>query len=240
MAFKAKISEMIAYRAAYICSNPECNTLTIGAAISDPQLKNKKGEAAHIIGEKAGAARYEASPSIDVDGVVNGLWLCANCHTLVDKNKGADYPAKDLFEWKIDHEETISMLLRTHKSPLPLISRQSTNRKTAQNIVNFISNKGAYFQHSSIENPAHVISSIDQVRKRIQREVRDIDSDKRLQGICRSIQDANREFMNELSRDSSLLDAYLEVLRKRVGIQLKRLRDEVGCDVSGQITSIIP
>lgn len=240
MAFKAKISEMIAYRAAYICSNPECNTLTIGAAISDPQLKNKKGEAAHILGEKAGAARYEASPSIDVDGVVNGLWLCANCHTLVDKNKGADYPAKDLFEWKIDHEETISMLLRTHKSPLPLISRQSTNRKIAQNIVNFISNKGAYFQHSSIENPAHVISSIDQVRKRIQREVRDIDSDKRLQGICRSIQDANREFMNELSRDSSLLDAYLEVLRKRVGIQLKRLRDEVGCDVSGQITSIIP
>lgn len=240
MAFKAKISEMIAYRAAYICSNPECNTLTIGAAISDPQLKNKKGEAAHILGEKAGAARYEANPSIDVDGVVNGLWLCANCHTLVDKNKGADYPAKDLFEWKIDHEETISMLLRTHKSPLPLISRQSTNRKIAQNIVNFISNKGAYFQHSSIENPAHVISSIDQVRKRIQREVRDIDSDKRLQGICRSIQDANREFMNELSRDSSLLDAYLEVLRKRVGIQLKRLRDEVGCDVSGQITSIIP
>lgn len=240
MAFKEKIAEMIAYRAAYICSNPECNTLTIGAAISDPKLKNKKGEAAHILGEKPGAARYEASPSIDVDGVENGLWLCANCHTLVDKNKGMDYPAKDLFEWKIDHEKTISMLLRTHKSPLPLISRQSTNRKIAQNIVDFISNKGVYFQNSSIEDRAHEIISVDQVRKRIQREIRDIDSDKRLQGICRSIQDANREFMNELSRDSTLLDAYLEVLRKRVGIQLKRLRDEIGCDVSGQITSIIP
>ncbi|UTA81215.1 hypothetical protein J4377_07030 [Halomonas sp. XH26] len=240
MAFKAKIAEMIAYRAAYICSNPECNTLTIGAAISDPQLKNKKGEAAHILGEKATAARYDPNPNIDVDGVENGLWLCANCHTLVDKNKGADYPSRDLLEWKKDHEETISMLLRTHKSPLPLISRQSTNRKIAQNIVDYISSKGAYFQHSSIENPAHVISSIDQVRKRIQREVRDIDSDKRLKEICRSIQDANREFMNELSRDSSLLDSYLTILRNRVGIQLKRLRDEIGCDVSGQITSIIP
>ncbi|HIF9436098.1 TPA: HNH endonuclease [Photobacterium damselae] len=240
MAFKAKIAEMIAYRAAYICSNPECNTLTIGATINDPLLKNKKGEAAHILGEKTGSARHELTPSIDVDGVENGLWLCANCHTLVDKNDGADYPSKALFEWKKEHEETISMLLRTHKSPLPLISRQSTNRKIAQNIVDFISSKGAYFQHSSIEDPTHVISSVDQVRKRIQREVRGIDSDKRLQGICRSIQDANREFMNELSRDSSLLDAYLTILRNRVGIQLKRLRDEIGCDVSGQITSIIP
>lgn len=240
MAFKANISDMIAYRAAYICSNPECNTLTIGPTISDPQLKNKKGEAAHILGEKAGAARHDPNPSIDVDGVENGLWLCANCHTLVDKNKGADYPSKDLFEWKKDHEETISMLLRTHKSPLPLISRQSKNRKIAQNIVDVISNKGAYFQHSSIEDPAYVISSIDQVRRRIQQEVRDIDSDKRLKGICRSIQDANREFMNELSRDRRLLDAYLMILRNRVGIQLKRLRDEIGCDISGQITAIIP
>ena len=46
--------------------------------------------------------------------------------------------------------------------------------------------------------------------------------------------------MNELSRDSSLLDSHLTILRNRVGIQLKRLRDEIGCDVSGQITSIIP
>ncbi|HAS6227706.1 TPA: HNH endonuclease [Vibrio vulnificus] len=240
MAFKVKIAEMIAYRAAYICSNPECNTLTIGATISDPQLKNKKGEAAHILGEKLGSARHEPNPSIDVGGVENGLWLCANCHTLVDKNKGADYSSKDLFEWKKDHEETISMLLRTHRSPLPLISRQSKNRKIAQNIVDFISSKGAYFQPSSIEDPAYVIASIDLVRKRVQREVRDIDSDKRLKEICRSIQDANREFMNELSRDSSLLDAYLTILRNRIGVQLKRLRDEIGCDVSGHITSIIP
>ncbi|HHK8502771.1 HNH endonuclease [Vibrio alginolyticus] len=240
MAFKPKIAEMIAYRAAYICSNPGCNTLTIGATISDPLLKNKKGEAAHILGERVGSARHDPNPSIDVGGVENGLWLCANCHTLVDKNKGVDYPSKDLFEWKKEHEATISMLLRTHKSPLPLISRQSTNRKIAQNIVDCISNKGAYFQHSSIEDPAHVISSIDQVRNAIQREVRNIDSDKRLQGICKSIQDANREFMNELSRDSSLLDAYLTILRNRIGIQLKRLRDEIGCDISGQITSIIP
>lgn len=240
MAFKPKIAEIIAFRSAYICSNPECNTLTIGPSINDPKLKSKKGEAAHIYGEKPSAARYEDRAPVNVDEVENGIWLCASCHTLIDKNRGVDYEAKTLFEWKEDHEATISTLLRTHKSPLPLIARQSRNRKIAQNIVDHISSKGAYFQHSSIEDPLLVISSIDQTRKYIQREIRDIDSDKRLKEICRLIQDANRELMNELSKDTTLLDTYLTVLRKRVGIQLKRLRDEIGCDVSGHITSIIP
>lgn len=240
MAFKPKVAEMIAYRAAYICSNPDCNTLTIGPAMAGPKLKNKKGEAAHIIGEKSGSARHNSNACIDIHGEENGLWLCANCHTLIDKNDGIDYPESLLFQWKREHEDTISVLLRTHKSPIPLISRQSTNRKIAQNIVDYISSKGVYFQPAAFEDPTYVISSIDQVRKRIQREVRDIDSDKRLKEICRAIQDANREFMNELSRDTTLIDAYLQVLRGRVGIQLKRLRDDVGCDVSGQITKIIP
>jgi len=240
MAFNQKDAQIIAYRAAYICSNPECNTLTIGPAITDSQLKNKKGEAAHIFGEKAGAARYDPNSSIDVASVENGLWLCANCHTLIDKNKGADYSLTDLFGWKKDHEETISMLLRTHKSPISLISRRSTNRKIAQDIVDYISNKGVYFQCPSIENPDYVLKSIDEARKRIQREIRAIDSDQRLKDICRRIQDANRECTNELSLDNSLLDSYLTILRSRVGIQLKRLRDEIGCHISGQITSIIP
>ncbi|MCW2473252.1 HNH endonuclease [Candidatus Symbiopectobacterium sp. NZEC151] len=231
---------MIAYRAAYICSNPECNTLTIGPALTESALKNKKGEAAHIFGEKPGAARFTSNPSVDVNGVENGLWLCANCHTLIDKNNGIDYSELKLLEWKKEHEETISVLLRTHKSPLPLISRQSTNRKIAQNIVDYISSKGVFFQSSFIEDPMLCISSIDQVRKMIQREMREIDADKRFKEMCREIQDANREFMNELSLDSSMLDAHLIILRKKVGRQLKRLRDEIGCDISGQITNIIP
>lgn len=240
MAFKSKIAEMIAYRAAYICSNPCCNTLTIGPSHEDTNLKNKKGEAAHIYGEKNGAARYTSNPSVNIEGVENGIWLCANCHTLVDKNQGVDYKSELLFEWKKNHEETISLLLRTHKSPLPLIYRQTSNRKIAQNIVDYISTKGAYFQDFSIENPVLVIASVDQVRRMIQRELREIDSDKRLNEIINSIQRANREFMNELSNDNTLIDAYLTVLRNRVGIQLKRLCEEIGCTVTGDITRIIP
>lgn len=60
MAFKNSIAELLAYRSAYICNNPECNTLTVGAELNDPALKLKIGEAAHIIGEKPGAARYKS------------------------------------------------------------------------------------------------------------------------------------------------------------------------------------
>ena len=239
MPFKLKIAEMIAYRAAYICSNPECNTLTIGPTINDSSLKNKIGEAAHIIGEKAGAARSSLNPIVDIDSVENGIWLCANCHTLIDKNNGADYSISQLFEWKKEHEETISILLRTHKSPIPLIYRQSSNRKIAQNIVDHISSKGAYFHSHCVERESYVISSVNQTRSLIQKEMRNIDADKRLKNILQELQDANREFMNELSQDPDMLHTHLSILRMKVYRQIKRLRDEIGCDISGPIASHI-
>jgi Zn-finger protein len=240
MAFKPKIAETIAYRSAYICSNPDCNTLTIGPTMSDPALKTKKGEAAHIYGEQPGSARHEASPPVDIQSAENGIWLCANCHTLIDKNNGIDYPVDILISWKKEHEETISILLRTHKSPLPLIAKQSSNRKIAQEVVDFISSKGVYFQDSSCENQAHVTKSTDEVRKKVTRSMRNIDTDKHLKEICKEIIKANQEFMNELSTDNSLFNEYLLILRRKIGRQLKQLRDDVGCDVTGQITSIIP
>jgi hypothetical protein len=112
MAFPSKTAEMIGYRAAYICSNPDCNTLTVGPAINKPNLKNKKGESAHIIGTGKTSARHEKLPNQKLHAVENGIWLCANCHTLVDKNKDSDYPKKTLYSWKEEHEEKISMLLR--------------------------------------------------------------------------------------------------------------------------------
>ncbi|KOA70282.1 HNH endonuclease signature motif containing protein [Pantoea sp. CFSAN033090] len=239
MPFKPKIAEMIAYRAAYICSNPECNTLTIGPALNDTSLKNKKGEAAHIFGEKTGAARFSANPSIDIDSIENGLWLCANCHTLIDKNNGIDYSESQLFEWKKEHEETISVILRTHKSPIPLIYRQSKNRKIAQNIVELMCTKGVYFHSHCAEREEYATKSIIELRKAIQKEMRDIDADKRLKGIIQGIQDANREFMNELSQDHSMFHTHLEILRMKIYRQLKRLRDEIGCDIPVPISAYV-
>ncbi len=239
MAFNQKVAELIAYRSGYICNNPECNVLTIGPATSDPTLKTKAGEAAHIVGEKPGAARHRAMPASMVESAENGMWLCVACHTLIDKNKGADYSEQDLLEWKRAHEELISVLLRTHRSPLPLARRHSVNTRIAQDIVDTLALRGVMFQHHSLEDAAAVIESIDQIRKRLTRSLRQIELDTRLRGICKDLIHACRELMNETSRDIGSLNSYLDVLRSRTGVRLYRLQEEYGCTISGPITSIV-
>lgn len=95
--------------------------------------------------------------------VENGIWLCASCHTLVDKNKGSGYPKEILYSWKEEHEEKISMLLRTHKSPMPLIVRHTQNFNIAQNLVDLIAGQGAFFQPQSVEDQTLVFKCIDSV-----------------------------------------------------------------------------
>lgn len=145
MAFPKKVAELIAYRAGYICNNPECNVLTIGPATSDPSLRLKTEEAAHILGEKPGAARYESVDTAEIESPQNGIWLCVTCHTLVDKNNGADYPTPKLREWKTAHEELMWVLLRTHRSPLPLVRRFSVNAKVAQDMVDTLATRGVMY-----------------------------------------------------------------------------------------------
>lgn len=96
---------MLAYRSAYICNNPVCNTLTVGAALNDSSLKLKLGEAAHIIGEKPKAARYENIGQEKLLSIENGIWPCANCHTMIDKIDGIEFKKEELYDWKEKHEK---------------------------------------------------------------------------------------------------------------------------------------
>ena len=51
MVFSKKTRDILAYNSAYICNNPDCNSLTIASSDSDSFLELKIGEAAHILGE---------------------------------------------------------------------------------------------------------------------------------------------------------------------------------------------
>lgn len=239
MAFSLPIAELIAYRSGYICNNPDCNVLTVGPTLSDPSLRTKVGEAAHIVGEKPGAARYEDLGASFLASAENGIWLCVSCHTLIDKNKGIDYPKSQLMGWKRAHEELMGVLLRTHKSPLPLVRRHSKNAAVAQDIVDTLAHRGVMFQPHVLENPSNVIDSIQQIRLRLTRCLRSIEHDNILRGICNALIAACRELMNETSRDATRLTSYLDVLRARCGVQLYRLKEEYGCDIQGPITAIV-
>lgn len=239
MAFKQKVADLLAYRSGYICNNPDCNVLTIGPASSDPHLKTKTGEAAHILGEKPGAARYKVIDKEIIESDKNGIWLCVACHTLIDKNNGIDYHEDELFKWKQSHEELMEVLLRTHRSPLPLVRRFSLSKKIAQDIVDTLGHKGVMFQPATMENTAFALKSIDQIRLKLMRHLRDIDLDKRLKDICNNLINAFREVMNENSKDPSGLFSYLEVLRIKVGRLLYQLQQEYGCQISGHIVNIV-
>ncbi|ASU24211.1 HNH endonuclease [Vibrio qinghaiensis] len=244
MAFKAKVAEMLAYRSAYICNNPECNTLTVGAALNDSSLKLKLGEAAHIIGEKPLAARYENISQEKAASIENGIWLCANCHTMIDKIDGVEFKKEELYDWKEKHEKMISMLLKTHKSPVPLLVRQTENFDLAQSLVDFLYGKGVFYEHASFENPTHVMLSLDETRKFINREMRKIQLDTELKQVFSSISKCAQDVMNETSKSAQNLDVhelndYLTVMRRKVGKQLKILQEKYGCSITGQITTIM-
>ena len=105
--FSKKVVGTLAKRAANKCSNPDCGAITAGPAKENDRSINV-GEAAHIYGARPRSARYdeEMTPAERSD-ITNAIWLCRNCHKIVDNNP-AEYPAALLFEWRREHEGQIS------------------------------------------------------------------------------------------------------------------------------------
>lgn len=105
--FKQSIINTLAKRAANQCSNPDCEAITSGPSAIALESVNV-GEAAHIYGANPGSARYDPDmASADRSWISNAIWLCGNCHKLIDDDP-TRYPAGLLFEWQSDHELRIA------------------------------------------------------------------------------------------------------------------------------------
>ncbi|MBN4956987.1 HNH endonuclease [Stenotrophomonas maltophilia] len=93
---------LLAFRSGGVCAFPKCGKhLTYeSSAGHDTYI----AEAAHIRGEKPGAARYDSSMSdAERDSVHNLIFMCTDHHTLIDKVE-ADWPAVALQAIKESHE----------------------------------------------------------------------------------------------------------------------------------------
>jgi len=105
--FKQTVITTLAKRAANRCSNPDCGAVTSGPS-ADPLDSINIGEAAHIFGANPGSARFDPDMvSSDRSAISNAIWLCTNCHKIVDDDP-VGYPAGLLFEWQREHEQRIS------------------------------------------------------------------------------------------------------------------------------------
>lgn len=113
--FNKSTIDTLAKRAAYLCSNPDCRVSTIGPN-SAQEKSTKIGEAAHIYGARPGSKRYmkEMSPSSRSE-ITNAIWLCRNCHKLIDSDDEL-YTPDLLFNWRELHEEFVLSNLGTHRN----------------------------------------------------------------------------------------------------------------------------
>lgn len=104
--FSKNITDTLAKRAGFVCSNPDCRVSTVGPN-AEPHKYTTIGEAAHICGARSGSARYDGNMSDAARGeITNAIWLCTNCHTQIDKDAGK-FPASLLFVWREDHERYV-------------------------------------------------------------------------------------------------------------------------------------
>lgn len=108
--FSSKTIDVLAKRAAFRCSNPDCRVNTVGPN-SDPNKAVKIGEAAHIYGARIGSKRYSSDMTDLARGeITNAIWLCRNCHKLIDTDD-LKYSSNVLFFWREKHEEYVSSII---------------------------------------------------------------------------------------------------------------------------------
>lgn len=120
--FTKKTIDILAKRVGYICSNPDCKKHTVGPN-SDKEKATIVGIAAHITAASQGGPRYNDSLTVDQrKDIDNGIWLCTNCATLIDKDPD-EFPISLLDDWKSGAEDLMNQELRGIKpqSPNPFL-----------------------------------------------------------------------------------------------------------------------
>lgn len=241
--FPLPVARKLAERAGHICANPDCHCLTAGPAERDPELVVKKGRACHICAAAENGPRYDKDQDPkDRMSASNGLWLCANCSDIVDKNNGTDFTVDELKMWKKKHEDMIRSLIRSNASPLALARRNTQEANLAQSLVDFMEGKGAFYIPADFEHHPAVVRSLEEVRKEIGKKLDEIPVGDKLYDSIKVIRNACQEYMNNTSTMNSPMEVHanLAIMRKKIGIVLRSIQEQYGVKIGGQLASILP
>ena len=144
--FSEPVKRAIRHRASYICSNPNCRQPTLLPSSENEESYIMDGEVAHIKDARELTIRFDENMSDDDRASIsNGIYLCAKCHTEIDKNKGIDYPIRLLEKWKKDHRD---WLISVHHERMQgisenlnrynEISKNTINLKPVENLNSFL------------------------------------------------------------------------------------------------------
>lgn len=105
--FSPTTIELLAKRAGYICSHPDCRRMTVAVSEDRKSGVTMLGVAAHITAAAQGGPRYDKDmDSAERASVTNGIWACQNHAKLIDDN-ASKYTVIELRRWKKQHEEWV-------------------------------------------------------------------------------------------------------------------------------------
>lgn len=94
------------------------------------------GIAAHICAASENGPRYDASQTPEErKAIENGVFLCATCATMIDKNKGIDFPAPLLRQWRHDHEEWVRGNFNRAADPQSSVSKLAAHFVVMQPLI---------------------------------------------------------------------------------------------------------
>ncbi|OAT23525.1 hypothetical protein M977_00434 [Buttiauxella gaviniae ATCC 51604] len=244
--FSTATVSKLAERAAYVCSHPTCNRLTIGPDQACTDRSIKTGEAAHICAASSNGPRYDMSQTTaERKSINNAIWLCATCSDLIDKNNGLGYEASELRKWKRDHETLIKDCLEGGKRMIfGMIQggQLKTELKIAERIVHILEDKGCLYMDYLQEDPTFVADSLKELRVSLSAIRAEVDSISPLSVIIQSIIAACRYYMNNTSTNPDIkeLNYSLGAVRKIIGLNLNQLLSNYDIPVNDNLSSLLP
>jgi hypothetical protein len=106
----ARVRVHLAWKSVGVCAFPGCHKRLYEDGTDKDDAANL-GEAAHIVGEKLGAARHDPNyPSDKLNKYENLLYLCRDHHRLIDM-QGNTYTTDQIRGWKTEHENKFSEMI---------------------------------------------------------------------------------------------------------------------------------
>lgn len=101
--FTKRTVDILGKRVGFLCSNPKCRKFTIGPH-EEADKATIIGVAAHITAASPNGPRFDSELTDEQRSHINnGIWLCCNCATLIDKDF-TKYSLVELNKWKSDAE----------------------------------------------------------------------------------------------------------------------------------------
>lgn len=106
--FSPKTKKLVSERAGLQCSYPSCNRRTLSSGVESNETSNS-GTAAHIYSASEGGPRGQGGlTEEELEHSDNAIWLCRTHGTLVDNNRGKQFPPQLLLSYKQLHEARVA------------------------------------------------------------------------------------------------------------------------------------